>query len=109
MISLYKALCSYACMSARLSHRLTANPVSLSPVSCDSHRPRSPLMFLPLVTTFARYVRSNSSHEPARSLPHVIRITMATSLREQLVPSRHLPRSGATGGHRFRDSGAALV
>src|SRR6516165_3154580 len=68
-------------MSARLSHRLIAKPVSFSPESWTSKRPRSPLIVLPSAT-FARYVRSNSLHVPARSRPHVIRITMVLLLLE---------------------------
>src|SRR6266852_1728928 len=67
-------------MSAWLSHRLTANPVSLSPASWASQRPRSPLRVLPFVRTFSRYVRSKSFHAPARNFPQVTRITMAASL-----------------------------
>src|SRR5215468_8190754 len=64
-------------MAAASSHRLTANPVSLSAESCMSHRPRSPLTCRPLVATVALYVFSNSFHEPGRSFPHVIRMIMS--------------------------------
>src|SRR4029453_14072837 len=64
-------------MSAALCHRLTAKPVSASAVSCRSHRPRKPLLVPPLAATVALYDFSNSLHEPARSLPHVIRMIMA--------------------------------
>src|SRR5262245_24997790 len=75
-------------MSAWFSHRLTAKPVSLSPASCASHRPRSPLMFLPLAVTVVRYVRSNSLQVPACSLPQVIRITIGVP---PIVSRRELP------------------
>src|SRR5215813_14550186 len=64
-------------MAAASSHRLTANPVSLSAESCMSHRPRSPLTCRPLVATVALYVFSKSFHEPGRSFPHVIRMIMS--------------------------------
>src|SRR2546429_3287618 len=61
-------------MSAALSHRLTAKPVSLSCESWSSQRPRSPLTLPPLTATVSRYVFSKSFHEPARSFPHVMRM-----------------------------------
>src|SRR2546426_4591903 len=61
-------------MSAALSHRLTAKPVSLSCESWSSQRPRSPLTLPPLAATVSRYVFSKSFHEPARSFPHVMRM-----------------------------------
>src|SRR5262249_15504206 len=64
-------------MAAASSHRLTANPVSLSAESCMSQRPRSPLTWRPLAATVALYVFSNSFHEPGRSFPHVIRMIMS--------------------------------
>src|SRR6185436_2861615 len=73
-------------MSAVLCHRLIANPVSASAVSCRSHRPRSPLLVPPFATTVALYVFSNSFHEPALSLPHVIRMIMT-------APPSGCPRS----------------
>src|SRR5229473_7260655 len=93
-------------MSDRSSHRLTAKPVSLSAESWASQRPRRPLTFLPLVMTFARYVRSNSSHAPARSLPHVIRITMVVppwrrSGSDPNPPSRARRRQGSLGTVKY--------
>src|SRR5213080_1476498 len=61
-------------MSAALSHRLTAKPVSLSCESWSNQRPRSPLTLPPLAATVSRYVFSKSFHEPARSFPHVMRM-----------------------------------
>src|SRR6266446_697986 len=86
-------------MSAWLSQRLTANPVSLSPASWASQRPRSPLRVLPFVRTFSRYVRSNSLHAPARSFPQVTRITMASLLVDVV---RSALRSGCFGSGALR-------
>src|ERR1700682_796443 len=68
-------------MSAALSQRLTANPVSLSSLPCRSHLPRSPLTLRPFAATVALYVLSNWLHEPGRSLPHVIRMIMSVPPR----------------------------
>src|SRR5262245_27352221 len=64
-------------MSAALSQRLTAKPVSLSSVSWRSQRPRSPWTRPPRLATVVLYVRSKSFHDPGRSFPHVIRMIMA--------------------------------